>query len=69
MRTEIYEADPFSAQRGDHLATLHTDYRFEKGDEFFIEPAGGRRLKVRILHVVVHIKGEDLSREILVLRL
>lgn len=68
MRTEIYEADPFSARRGDHLATLDTDYRFEKGDEFFIE-AGRGRMKVRILQVVVHIKGQDLSREILVLRI
>lgn len=68
MRTEIYEADPFSAQRGTHLATLDTDYRFEKGDEFFIEAERGR-MKVRILQVVVRVKGQDLSRELLVLRL
>jgi aminoglycoside phosphotransferase len=68
LETEIYEADPFSAQRGTHLATLRSDYRFEKGDELFIETARGR-MKVRVLQVVLRLKGERLSRDLLVLRL
>ena len=68
MRTDIYESDPFSGSRGTHLASLDTDYRFERNDELFLS-AGGRRIKVRITHVRVELDGQVLRRELLALRL
>jgi hypothetical protein len=68
MQTEIYESDPFSGSRGPHLASIDTDYRFERNDELFLT-AGGRRLKVRITHVRLEWDGTSLRRELLALKL
>ena len=68
MRTEIFESDPFSPQKGTLLATLNTDYRFERNDEIFLT-AGGKRLKVRVINVRVEISGDQVRRELLVLKL
>jgi hypothetical protein len=69
MKTEIYESDPFSPKKGRLLATMSTEYRFEKGDELFFDDAPGR-LKVRIIGVQVHILGDgDIYRDVLALKL
>jgi hypothetical protein len=68
MLTEIFEADPFSGSRGASLATIDTDYRFERNDEIFLT-TGGRRIKVRITHVRVEWDGSGLKRELLALKL
>lgn len=68
MQTEIYESDPFSGSRGPHLASMETDYRFERNDELFLT-AGGRRIKVRITHVRLEWDGTSLRRELLALKL
>ena len=69
MKTEIYESDPFSPKKGRLIATLSSEYRFEKGDEIFFddEPT---RLKVRIIGVQIHVKANgDVYRDILALKL
>ena len=68
MKTEIYESDPFSPQKGALLTALDTDYRFERNDELFIT-TGGKRIKVRVIHIRVDIDGDQLRRELLALRL
>ena len=68
MQTEIFEADPFGGGKGQHLATLNSDYRFERNDELFLS-TGGRRLKVRVTFVRIEWDGAELQREILALRL
>ena len=68
MQTEIYEADPFGGGKGPHLASLNSDYRFERNDEIFLA-TGGRRIKVRITHVRVEWDGTTLRRELLALKL
>ena len=69
MKTEIYESDPFSPKKGALLATLASEYRFEKGDEVYFDDAHSR-LKVRIIDVRVHVKGDgSVHREILALKL
>ncbi|MCS6801188.1 MAG: hypothetical protein RMM58_05160 [Chloroflexota bacterium] len=68
MRTEIFEADPFSGARAKSLATIDSDYRFERNDEFTLETAGGT-IRLRVTHVRIHIKGNTLSREITALRI
>lgn len=69
MKTDIYESDPFTPKKGRLLATLSSEYRFEKGDELFFdnEPS---RLKVRIIGVQLHIKRNgNVYRDILALKL
>ena len=69
MKTEVYESDPFTPKRGRLLATLATEYRFEKGDELFLDDEP-ERLKVRIISVQVHIKANgEIYRDILALKL
>jgi hypothetical protein len=68
MRTEIYESDPFTAQKAGLIVTLDTDYRFERNDELFVN-SGGRRMKVRVIHVRIDIDGDRMTRELLVLKL
>jgi hypothetical protein len=68
MKVDIYEADPFTQRRGKLLTSLATQYRFQKGDELFIE-GGERPLKVRVIYVQVRIKGAELEQEILALRI
>jgi hypothetical protein len=69
MKTEIYESDPFSPRRGRLIASLSSEYRFEKGDEVFFDDEPGR-LKVRIIGVQVRVKGDgDIYRDILALKL
>lgn len=68
METAFYEADPFGGSKGDHIVTIDSDYRFEKGDEIWLEN-GGARIKVRITWVNVTVKDGVVSRELLGLRL
>jgi len=69
MKTEIYESDPFSPKKGKLLATLASEYRFEKGDEVYFDDAP-ERLKVRVIDVRLHVKGDaSVFREILALKL
>ena len=37
MKVDIYEVDPFTQRKDKLLTTLNTDYRFQKGDEIFLE--------------------------------
>ncbi|GIW06635.1 MAG: hypothetical protein KatS3mg060_1440 [Dehalococcoidia bacterium] len=67
MRTEIFEADPFSGARSRPLATIESDYRFERNDEFILE-TDGTSMRLRVTHVRIRIKGNTLSREITALK-
>lgn len=68
MKVEIYEADPFTQRKDRLLTTVNSDFRFQKGDEIFIEE-GGRPVKVRVSYVQVRIKGGSVDQELLVLRI
>jgi hypothetical protein len=68
MKVEIYEADPFTQRKDKLLTTLSTDYRFQKGDEIFLEE-GGKAVKVRVSYVQVRIKGGGVEQELLALRI
>jgi hypothetical protein len=69
VQTDIYESDPFTPKKGALLASLATEYRFEKGDEVYFDDAPSR-LKVRVIDVRMHVKGNgDMHREILALKL
>lgn len=69
MKTDFYESDPFTPQKGRLIASIESDYRFQKSDEIYFDDEPGR-LKVRIIDVRVHIKGNgDVHREVLALKL
>jgi hypothetical protein len=69
VKTEIFETDPFTPKKGKLLATLSSEYRFQKGDELYFDDAPSR-LKVRVIDVRVHVKGDgELYRDILALPL
>jgi hypothetical protein len=68
MKTDFYEADAFSGSRGKHYVTIESDYRWEKGDEVWVE-AGGERVKLRITWVNVTVKDGAVTRELLGLKL
>lgn len=69
MKTEIWESDAFTPKKEKLLVTLESEYRFQKGDELYFDDTPGR-LKVRIMDVRVHIKGDGaVEREILALQL
>lgn len=68
MKTDFYDADPFSGSKGDHLCTIESDYRWEKGDEVWVETAG-RRVKIRVTWVNVTVRDGVVSRELLGLKL
>jgi len=67
LKTEFFESDPFSPRKAALLASMETEYRFEKGDEVTID-AGGKTTKVRVMDVRVRIAGGELTREILGLK-
>ena len=54
MRTDFFEADEFTGSKGQHYATIDSDYRWEKGDEVWLNSEGGR-FKLRITWVVVEV--------------
>jgi hypothetical protein len=69
VKTEIFESDPFTPKKGRLIATLDTEYRFQKGDEVYFDDEPGR-LKVRIIDVRIHVKGSgEVHRDILALKL
>ena len=65
MKTDFYEADPFTLHKGSLLAMADTEYRFEKSEEFFIEGKG----KFRVVFVVVRLAGTTFSREVLLIKI
>ncbi|HET7737021.1 MAG TPA: hypothetical protein VFK32_00455 [Tepidiformaceae bacterium] len=69
MKTSFYEADAFSGSKGEHYLTIDSDYRWEKGDEVWLE-AKGTRVKLRItwVYLTVNESGE-VTRDLLGLKL
>lgn len=68
MKTSFYEADAFTGSKGDHWLTIESDYRWEKGDEVWLETAG-KRAKFRISWVNVTVKDGEVTRDLLGLKL
>ena len=68
MRTEFYEADPFGGSRGNLLAAIESDSRWEKGDGVWVR-TGDETLKLRVAWVNVSVRDGVASRELLGLKL
>ncbi|MEX2236626.1 MAG: hypothetical protein WEB00_03705 [Dehalococcoidia bacterium] len=68
MKTEIFEADAFTGRKEQLLATLDSDYRWEKGDEIVIN-TGPNRWKVRVTWVQVTLESDGPRREVVALKI
>lgn len=69
METSFFEADEFSGGKGHRYLTIDSDYRWEKGDEVWLETDDGP-VKLRLTWVVVRVAADGtLTRELLGLRL
>ena len=69
MKTDIYESDPFTPQKGRLIASIESEYRLQKGDELYFDDEP-ERVKVRVIDVRIHVKGNgDVQRDVLVLKL
>ena len=69
MKTSFYEADEFTGSKGEHWLTIDSDYRWQKGDEVWLETAG-KRFKIRITWVVMTVRENgEVTRELLGLKL
>ena len=70
MQTSFYEADQFTGSKGKHYLTINSDYRWEKGDEVWMEESTGERSKLRITWVIVNVTADGVvERELLGLRI
>ena len=67
MKTEIFDADPFTSRKGQLLLTIESDYRFEKGDEFVIE--GDSPQRMRVISVRLFLRGNSVRREVVAMRI
>lgn len=67
MKTEIYEVDPFTSRKDRLITTINSDYRFERQDEILIH--GAKPMKVRVISVMVRLAGDEMERELLVMKL
>lgn len=69
MKTSFYEADAFTGSKGEHFATINSDYRWEKGDEVWVETKNGR-VKLRVTWVNVTVRPDGtVERDLLGLKL
>lgn len=70
MEVEIYASDAFTAKKEELLSRFESDYRFEKGDELYIDRGEERPLKVRLIDVRVYInQGGSVKSELLAMKL
>ncbi len=67
---ELYSSDAFTAKKEELLSRFESEYRFEKGDELYVERGGERPLKVRVIDVRLYVgEGGSLKSELLAMKL
>ncbi len=70
MEVELYASDAFTAKKEELLSCFSSEYRFEKGDELYVEGGDGSPLKVRLIDVRVYVgEGGSVKSELLAMKL
>jgi len=70
VEVELYASDAFTAKKEELLSRFESEYRFEKGDELYVERGDGRPLRVRLIDVRVHIsESGSVKSELLAMKL
>jgi hypothetical protein len=67
VKTEIWEVDPFTSRKDRLITTIESDYRFERQDEILIDV--GKPMRVRVINAFVRLVGQEMERELLVMKL
>jgi len=67
---ELFLSDAFTAKKEELLSRFKSEYRFEKGDELYVEQGGERPLKVRVIDVRLFVSEDgSLKSELLAMKL
>lgn len=70
VNVELYSSDAFTEKKEDLLARFQSDYRFQRGDEIYVERGEGRPLKVRLIDVRVFVSEDGSTKsELLAMKL
>lgn len=70
MDVELFSSDAFTAKKEELLSRFKSEYRFEKGDELYVEQGGERPLKVRVIDVRLFVSEDGaLKSELLAMKL
>ena len=70
MEVELYSSDAFTEKKEELLSRFASEYRFQKGDELFVERGQERPLKVRVIDVRLFVgDGGSLKSELLAMKL
>ncbi len=70
MDAELYSSDAFTVKKEELLSRFESEYRFEQGDELYVEQGGERPFKVRVIDVRVFVgEGGSLKSELLTMKL
>ena len=70
MEVEIYAADAFTEKKEELLSRFGSDYRFERGDELYIDRGEGGPLKVRLIDARIYVnQGGFVKSELLAMKL
>jgi hypothetical protein len=70
VEVELFSSDAFTAKKEELLSRFKSEYRFEKGDELYVEQGGERPLKVRVIDVRLFVSEDGaLKSELLAMKL
>lgn len=70
MDVELYSSDAFTAKKEELLSRFQSEYRFEKGDELYVEQGEERPIKVRVIDVRLFVgESGSLKSELLAMKL
>ncbi len=70
MDVELYASDAFTAKKEELLSRFESEYRFQKGDELYVERGEEQPLKVRLIDVRLLVReGGTLKGELLAMKL
>jgi len=70
VEVELYSSDAFTAKKEELLERFNSEYRFQEGDELYVERGEGRPIKVRLIDVRLFVgEGGSLKSELLAMKL
>ena len=70
MDVDLYSSDASTAKKEELLSRFESEYRFERGDELYVERGEERPLKVRVIEVRLFVgDGGSLKSELLAMKL
>ena len=70
MNVELWSSDAFTEKKEELLVSFQSEYRFQRGDEVYVQRSEGQPLKVRLIDVRVFIDQDgSVKSELLAMKL